>query len=56
MVESTREGVLLKPLSNFAETHPEEVFEMLAYDGPSKTLGEMKAGVLAEAKRRHAGD
>ena len=56
VVESTREGVLLRPFPRFAETRPEEVFEILAYDGPSKTLGEMEAGVLAEAKRRHAGD
>ena len=56
VVESTREGVLLKPFPRFVETRPEEVFEILAYDGRSKTLGEMEAGVLAEAKRRHAVD
>ena len=56
VVESTRDGVLLRPLPRFAETRPDEVFEILAYDGPSKSLDEMEAGVLAEAKRRHAGD
>ena len=56
VVESTREGVLLRPFPRFAETRPEDVFEILAYDGPSRTLGEMEAGILAEAKRRYAGD
>ena len=40
----------------FSETRPEDVFGSLAYDGPPKSLQEMRAGVLAEARRRHAGD
>ena len=51
-VESTPEGVLLKPLPVFAETRLEEVFGMLAYRGAPKSLAEMDAGVVAEAKRR----
>ena len=54
-VENTPEGVLLKPEPVFAETRLEEVFGCLAYRGTPKTLEEMDAGVLAEAKRRHAG-
>ncbi len=54
-VENTPEGVLLKPEPVFAETRLEEVFGCLAYQGTPKTLEEMEAGVLAEAKRRHAG-
>ncbi len=54
-VEETPEGVLLKPEPVFAETRLEEVFGCLAYRGTPKTLEEMEAGVLAEAKRRHAG-
>ncbi len=54
-VENTPEGVLLKPEPVFAETRLEEVFGCLAYQGTPKTLEEMDAGVLAEAKRRHAG-
>ena len=54
-VEITPEGVLLKPEPVFAETRLEEVFGCLAYQGTPKTLEEMEAGVLAEAKRRHAG-
>ena len=53
-VESTPEGVLLKPAPVFAETRPEQVFGRLACDGPPKSLAEMEAGVLAEAKRRYA--
>jgi hypothetical protein len=32
------------------------VFGVLAYKGTPKTLEEMDAGVLAEARRRHARD
>ncbi len=52
-MENTPEGVLLKPEPVFAETRLEEVFGCLAYRGTPKTLEEMDAGVLAEAKRRH---
>ena len=54
-VEITPEGVLLKPEPVFAATRPEDVFGCLSYDGPPKTLSEMEAGILTEAKRRHAG-
>ena len=54
-MENTPEGVLLKPEPVFAETRLEDVFGCLAYRGTPKTLEEMEAGVLAEAKRRHAG-
>ena len=56
VVENTLEGVLLKPAPAFAETRPEEVFGCLAWDGPPKSLSDMQAGVLAEARRHHAGD
>ena len=56
VVESRPEGVLLRPEAAFAETRPEDVFGCLAYDGPPKSLADMQAGVLAEARRRHAGD
>ena len=54
-VENTPEGVPLKLAPVFAETRPEDVFGRLACDGPPKALAEMEAGILAEAKRRHAG-
>ena len=56
VVENTIEGVLLKPDSGFAATRPEDVFGCLACDGPPKSLAEMEAGILTEAKRRHAGN
>ncbi len=55
LVESTPEGVVLKPAPVFAETRPEDVFARLAYDGAPITPEEMKAGVLAEARRRDEG-
>jgi AbrB family looped-hinge helix DNA binding protein len=48
--------VLLKPAPVFAETRPEDVFGSLPHRGRPKTLEEMDAGVLAEARRRHARD
>ena len=56
VVESTSDGVLLKPEPSFPETRPEDVFGSLAYDGKPKTVQEMNAGVLTEARRRHEGD
>jgi AbrB family looped-hinge helix DNA binding protein len=56
LVEETVEGVLLKPAPVFAETRPEEVFASLPRHGKPKTLEQMDAGVLAEARRRHARD
>ena len=56
VVEETPEGVLLKPAPSFAETRPEDVFGVLPYKGKPKSLEEMEAGVLAEARRRHARD
>lgn len=54
IVEQVPEGVLLKPLPVFASTRSKDVFGCLAFSGTPKTVAEMKAGVLAEAKRRHA--
>jgi AbrB family looped-hinge helix DNA binding protein len=55
-VEETADGVLLKPAPAFPETRPQDVFGMLPHKGKPKTLEEMDAGVLAEARRRHARD
>jgi hypothetical protein len=38
----------------FAPTNPKDVFGSLKAHGKPKTLEEMKAGIEAEAKRRHA--
>ena len=55
IVENTPEGVLLRPEPAFGETRPEDVFGSLVCNGEPRSLAEMDAGVLAEAKRRHAG-
>ncbi|TVQ32819.1 MAG: AbrB/MazE/SpoVT family DNA-binding domain-containing protein [Geminicoccaceae bacterium] len=55
-VEETADGVLLKPVPAFPETRPQDVFGVLPHPGKPKTLEEMNAGVLAEARRRHARD
>jgi AbrB family looped-hinge helix DNA binding protein len=55
-VEETEDGVLLKPAPVFPETRPEDVFGALPYRGRPKTIAEMDASVLAEAKRRHDRD
>ncbi len=53
VVEETAEGVLLKPAPVFPRTKPEEVFGSLPYSGRPKTIEEMNAAILAEARRRH---
>ncbi len=54
LVEDTPEGVLFKRAPAFAETRSQDVFGSLPRRGTPKTLEEMDAGVLAEARRRHA--
>jgi AbrB family looped-hinge helix DNA binding protein len=56
VVEDTPEGVLLKRAPAFAATRPQDVFGLLPHNGKPKTLEDMDAGVLAEARRRHARD
>jgi AbrB family looped-hinge helix DNA binding protein len=52
IVEDTADGVLLKSAPLFKPTRLEDV----KYSGRPKTLEEMNAGVLAEARRRYARD
>ncbi|CAH2394929.1 hypothetical protein MES4922_110316 [Mesorhizobium ventifaucium] len=56
LVEDTPEGVLLRSAPALAATRFEDVFASLPHSGRPKTLEEMDAGVLAEARRRHARD
>ena len=53
-VESTTDGVLLKPGPAFAATRPEDVFGCLAGDVSPGSLADMEAGIQEEARRRHA--
>lgn len=55
IVESTTDGVLLRPEPMFRETRPEDVYGSLAWQGPPKSLAEMDEAVLEEAKRSHEG-
>ena len=56
VVEETSDGVLLKDAPAFESKRSDEVFGSLKFPGSPKTLEEMDAGVIAEAKRRHARD
>lgn len=55
LVEDAPQGVLLKRAPTFEETRPEDVFGCLRYTGTPKTDADFAAGVLREARRRHAG-
>jgi len=41
VVESTADGVLLKPAASFPPTEIDAVFGSLAFDGPAKSVEEM---------------
>lgn len=56
VVEETAEGILLRRAPVFSPTAPEDVFGMLPHRGAPKSVEEMDAAVLAEARRHHAGD
>jgi AbrB family looped-hinge helix DNA binding protein len=56
VVEDRPDGVLLKAAPLFAPTRPEDVCGSLPPKGLPKTLEEMDASIVAEAKRRHARD
>lgn len=53
-VESTADGVLLRPAPEFAATRPEDVFGCLAGGVSRRSLADMEVGILEEARRRHA--
>lgn len=53
-VESTSGGVLLKPEPAFAASRPKDVFGCLAGNGSPRSLADMEAGILEEARRRRA--
>ncbi len=52
LVEETADGVLLKSAPYFAPTKLEDVAGMLKYDGPPKSIEDMDAAIVAEARRR----
>ena len=54
IVEDTPDGVLLKAAPIFERTRSADVFGMLEYDGPAKSVEDMNASIVREVKRRHA--
>ena len=52
LIEDTAEGVLLKAAPIFEAKRSDEVFGSLKVSGPPKTLEQMDAGAIAEARRR----
>ncbi|MGT2440703.1 AbrB/MazE/SpoVT family DNA-binding domain-containing protein [Bradyrhizobium betae] len=52
-IESTPDGVLLRPSSPFPATKPADVFASLPYRGKPKSVEDMEASIAAEARRRH---
>jgi AbrB family looped-hinge helix DNA binding protein len=56
VVEETPEGVLLKAAPLFAESRSEDVYGSLPYQGAPKSLEDIEASIMTEAKRRHARD
>jgi AbrB family looped-hinge helix DNA binding protein len=54
VVENTPDGVLLSAQPAFAPTRSRDVFGALRFTGKARSIGEMNAGIAAEAKRRHA--
>ncbi|MEO7026857.1 MAG: AbrB/MazE/SpoVT family DNA-binding domain-containing protein [Caulobacteraceae bacterium] len=51
-IEETADAVVLRPARLFPETRVEDVFGAADYSGPVRSLAEMDAGVMAEARRR----
>ena len=54
VVESADGRIVLKPLASFSRTRPDDVYGLLRHQGTPKSLAEMDAGILDEAKRSHA--
>jgi AbrB family looped-hinge helix DNA binding protein len=56
VVEEVTDGVLLRRAPLFETTQVSDVFAMLKTDGKRRSVEDMDAAVLEEARRRHAGD
>ncbi len=56
LFEETPRGYVLRKIPAFTPTERSKVAGMLAYKGPPVTIEDMDAGILAEARRRYAGD
>jgi AbrB family looped-hinge helix DNA binding protein len=56
VVEATRDGVLLRPVSPFAPTKVEDVFGSLSRHGKQLSDEDIEKALHAAAKRRYARD
>ena len=56
VVEEVTDGVLLRRAPLFETTQLSDVFAMLKTDGRRRSVEDMDAAVIEEARRRHAGD
>jgi AbrB family looped-hinge helix DNA binding protein len=52
VVEDTPDGVLVKAAPAYAPTTIDAVFGSLRHEGPARSIEDMDAAVMAEAKRR----
>ena len=52
-VEETGDGILLRPIGRFPETHLVDVAGCLRYKGKPKTFAQMSNAIRREVIRRH---
>ena len=52
-IEETEDGLLLRPLTQFAPTEIDDVIGCLQWRGPAKSIEEMDAAVAADVARRN---
>lgn len=54
IVEDRPDGVLLKPVAEKKKLTIDDWAGIIEYKGPSRTIEEMDAAIVKEARRRHA--
>ena len=54
VVEGKRVGLGVRRILDYTRTRPKDVFGSLPWKDKAKSDADMKAGIAAEAKRRHA--
>lgn len=51
-IEERQDGILLRPVRTFPVTTLDEVIGCLKWEGPPKSIADMDAAVMREAKKR----
>jgi len=54
IVEDRPDGVLLRPVAEKKKLTIDDWARIIEYKGPSRTIEEMNAAIVKEARRRHA--